>query len=112
MKYIIGVILLFITFQSSFSQDTALINRHTILWEVCSPAPAVAKMYLFGAIHQIPLRVQMNGIHTVLPNDATHPEFGQALRRAAKAGVQVAFYECQVEADSIKITGVNDKQQE
>ena len=56
--------------------------------------------------------IQMNGIHTVLPNDDTHPEFGQALRRAAKAGVQVAFYECQVEADSIKITGVNDKQQE
>ena len=49
--------------------------------------------------------IQMNGIHTVLPNDDTHPEFGQALRRAAKAGVQVAFYECHVEADSIMITG-------
>ncbi len=54
--------------------------------------------------------IQMNGIHTVLPNDDTHPEFGQALRRAAAAGVQVAFYECHVEADSIIITGVNDKQ--
>ena len=56
--------------------------------------------------------IQMNGIHTVLPNDDTHPEFGQALRRAAKAGVQVAFYECHVEADSIKITGINDNPKE
>ena len=54
---------------------------------------------------QIAFVIQMNGIHTVLPNDDTHPEFGQALRKAAKAGVQVAFYECQVEADSIMITG-------
>ena len=50
--------------------------------------------------------IQMNGIHTVLPNDDTHPEFGQALRRAIKAGVQVAFYGCHVEADSIMITNV------
>ena len=56
--------------------------------------------------------IQMNGIHTVLPNDDTHPEFGQALRRAAKAGVQVTFYECHVEADSIKITGINDNPKE
>ena len=56
--------------------------------------------------------IQMNGIHTVLPNDDTHPEFGQALRRAAAAGVQVAFYECHVEADSIKITGINDNPKE
>lgn len=56
--------------------------------------------------------IQMNGIHTVLPNDDTHPEFGQALRRAIAAGVQVAFYECHVEADSIKITGINDNPKE
>lgn len=56
--------------------------------------------------------IQMNGIHTVLPNDETHPEFGQALRKAAAAGVQVAFYECHVEADSIKITGINDNPME
>ena len=56
--------------------------------------------------------IQMNGIHTVLPNDDTHPEFGQALRRAVAAGVQVAFYECHVEADSIKITGINDNPKE
>ena len=50
--------------------------------------------------------IQMNGIHTVFPNDDTQPEFGQALSRAAKAGVQVVCYGCQVEADSIQITGV------
>ena len=47
--------------------------------------------------------IQMNGIHQVSPNDDTQPEFGQALRRAAEAGVQVVCYGCRVEADSIEI---------
>ena len=55
---------------------------------------------------QIAFVTQMNGIHMVFPNNDTQPEFGQALTRAAKAGVQVAYYGCHVEADSIKITGV------
>ena len=55
---------------------------------------------------QIVFVIQMNGIHMVFPNDDTQPEFGQALVRAAKAGVQVVYYSCHVEADSIKITGV------
>ena len=55
---------------------------------------------------QIVFVIQMNGIHMVFPNDETHPEFGQALVRAAKAGVQVVYYSCHVEADSIRITGV------
>lgn len=55
---------------------------------------------------QIVFVIQMNGIHMVFPNDETQPEFGEALVRAAKAGVQVAYYSCHVEADSIKITGV------
>ena len=50
--------------------------------------------------------IQMNGVHIVFPNDETQPEFGRALVRAAKAGVQVACYGCHVEADNIKITGV------
>ena len=54
---------------------------------------------------QIVFVIQMNGIHTVFPNDDTQPEFGQALRRAVKAGVQVVCYGCHVEADSIQITG-------
>ena len=60
-----------------------------------------------GGYHcQIVFVIQMNGIHMVFPNDDTQPDFGQALVRAAKAGVQVVYYSCHVEADSIKITGV------
>lgn len=55
---------------------------------------------------QIVFVIQMNGIHLVFPNDETQPEFRQALVRAARAGVQVVYYDCHVEADSIKITGV------
>ena len=55
---------------------------------------------------QIAFVIQMNGVHMVFPNDDTQPGFGQALVRAAKAGVQVVYYSCHVEADSIKITGV------
>ena len=49
--------------------------------------------------------IQMNGIHMVFPNNETQPEFGEALVRAAKAGVQVVYYDCHVEADSIRIIG-------
>jgi sugar fermentation stimulation protein A len=52
--------------------------------------------------------IQMNGIHMVFPNDETHPEFRQALICAAKAGVEVVYHSCHVEADSIKITGSTD----
>ena len=50
--------------------------------------------------------IQMNGIHLVFPNNRTQPEFGQALVRAAKAGVQINYHSCHVEAESIKITGI------
>ena len=50
--------------------------------------------------------IQMNGIHLVFPNNKVQPEFGQALVRAANAGVGVVYYSCHVEADSIKITGI------
>ena len=55
---------------------------------------------------QIAFVIQMNGIHRVLPNNDTHPRFGQALARAVEAGVEVACYGCHVEADSIMITEV------
>ena len=48
----------------------------------------------------------MNGIHLVFPNNKTQPEFGRALVAAAKAGVEVIYHGCHVEADSIKITSV------
>ncbi|SDB66808.1 DNA/RNA nuclease SfsA [Butyrivibrio sp. INlla16] len=47
--------------------------------------------------------IQMNGIHTVLPNDKTQPEFGKALEAAKKAGVEVVCHSCHVEADRISI---------
>ena len=48
--------------------------------------------------------IQMNGIHSVRPNNAAQPAFGQALIRAAQAGVDIVSYSCNVEADSIQIT--------
>lgn len=50
--------------------------------------------------------IQMNGIHLVFPNDETQPEFSKAMVSAVKAGVQISYYSCHVEADSIKMTEV------
>ena len=49
--------------------------------------------------------IQVNGIYRVFPNNDTQPAFGEALVRAENAGVQVVYYGCHVEADSIKING-------
>ena len=49
--------------------------------------------------------VQMEGMGCVEPNDATHPEFGAALRRAARAGVEVLALECAVEPGRLKVKG-------
>lgn len=57
---------------------------------------------------QIVFVIQMNKIHMVFPNNNTQPEFGQAMTAAAKSGVQIVYYGCHVEADSIKITRVVD----
>ena len=40
--------------------------------------------------------VQIRDIHSVAPNDATHPAFGEALREAAAHGVRVLAYDCDV----------------
>jgi sugar fermentation stimulation protein A len=45
--------------------------------------------------------VQMKGIHSVEPNDKTHPEFGKALRKAKKAGVKITAVDCVVTPDTI-----------
>lgn len=47
--------------------------------------------------------VQMAGMDHVEPNDATHPEFGATLRRAALAGVEVLALECAVEPGHLTI---------
>ena len=47
--------------------------------------------------------VQIKDIHSVAPNDATHPAFGEALREAAAHGVRVLAYDCDVMPDSLTI---------
>lgn len=48
--------------------------------------------------------VQMGGMHSMTPNDKTHPAFGEALREAVSHGVQVAAWGCHVAPDSLNIT--------
>ena len=45
--------------------------------------------------------IQMEGIRHFSPNDRTHPAFGEALRRAAAAGVGLLAYDCRVTPDSL-----------
>lgn len=45
--------------------------------------------------------VQMEGIAAIRPNDTTHPTFGDALRQAAAAGVQVWAVDCAVTPDTL-----------
>jgi sugar fermentation stimulation protein A len=47
--------------------------------------------------------IQFKPVKHPIPNDATHPEFGQALRKAVAAGVQVLAYDCMVTQDSIQL---------
>lgn len=45
--------------------------------------------------------IQMEGVSAIRPNDATHPAFGDALRDAAKAGVEMWAVDCTVTPDSL-----------
>jgi len=47
--------------------------------------------------------VQMKNVNFLSPNDATHPEFGEALRNAERRGVHILAYDCFVEPDYLKI---------
>ena len=47
--------------------------------------------------------IQMEDVRWFAPNDATHPEFGQALRQAAAAGVEVLALDCAVTPGSLEI---------
>ena len=47
--------------------------------------------------------IQMSGMRDFSPNDATHPAFGDALRRAAASGVWVLAMECLVEPGGLWI---------
>ncbi len=47
--------------------------------------------------------VQMKDVKFLAPNDSTHPEFGDALREAARQGVNIIAYDCHVTEDSLEI---------
>ena len=47
--------------------------------------------------------IQMDGIKEVRANVETHPEFGKAMEEAKAAGVDVWFFQCHVEPDSLRI---------
>ena len=47
--------------------------------------------------------IQMENVCSIHPNDDTDPDFGKALREAAKAGVTVLAMDCHVTEDSMTI---------
>lgn len=47
--------------------------------------------------------VKMGTVEDFAPNDETHPAFGEALREAAAAGVNVVAYACHVEPNRLMI---------
>ena len=47
--------------------------------------------------------IQMKGVHEFRANVRTHPEFGEALRSAAEAGVQIYAMDCRVTPDEMTI---------
>ena len=47
--------------------------------------------------------IQMAGMRCFMPNDETHPAFGDALREAHRAGVAVTARACRVKPDSLEL---------
>lgn len=47
--------------------------------------------------------IQMEDVHLFRPNDITHKAFGDALRRADEAGVEIIAVNCKITKDSIEI---------
>jgi len=47
--------------------------------------------------------IQFKPVKYFIPNDDTHPAFGQALREASDAGVKVLAYDCRVEPDGMML---------
>lgn len=47
--------------------------------------------------------IQMKGVSFVEPNMDTQPAFGEALKRARRAGVRLLAYDCLVEEDSLEM---------
>lgn len=47
--------------------------------------------------------IQMADVLDFAPNDATHPAFGEALREAARRGVEIAAYTCRVTPETVTL---------
>ena len=47
--------------------------------------------------------IQMAGMSAFAPNERTHPAFGEALRRARDAGIEVLAYSCRVWPDRLEL---------
>lgn len=47
--------------------------------------------------------IQMDKVSYFTPNERTHKAFGDALRKAKKAGVHILAYDCKVKKDSISL---------
>lgn len=63
----------------------------------------LAKAVKNGYRTVIAFAIQMDGITEVRPNIQTHPEFGDAMREAAEAGVEILFLPCHVETDQLTV---------
>ncbi|MDD7718093.1 MAG: DNA/RNA nuclease SfsA [Eubacteriaceae bacterium] len=63
----------------------------------------LAKAVEMGYTCQVVFVIQMNGMKSFEPNDATDLDFGDALREASSCGVSVLAYDCIVEPDSLQI---------
>ena len=44
-----------------------------------------------------------NSVLDFAPNDTTHPAFGEALREAARRGVEIAAYTCRVTPETVTL---------
>ena len=53
--------------------------------------------------------IQMDGVNEVRPNISTHPEFGDAMKEAEEAGVNIVFFTCHVEPDELIITDLKGR---
>ena len=51
--------------------------------------------------------IQVPGVVFVMPNNITHPEFGQALEEAKAAGVEVLYLQCDVKDNELKVINGN-----
>ena len=51
----------------------------------------------------IMILVQMSNVKYFTPNYDTHPEFGEALKKASRKGVKILCYDCNVTHDSMTV---------